>query len=144
MIGKDEIAKLIPHAGAMCLLEQVLWWNSTAISCKAISHTDDSNPLRGDGMLSALCGIEYAAQAMALHGALGDAIAQRPRAGYLVSVRDVSVHVERLDTLATPLTIKVKKVMGDGKQVIYTFGIGAGDQFLIGGRAAVILEVDPR
>ena len=70
MIDANRIRELIPHAGTMCLLENVVELDDTSISCETCSHLDPRNPLRHKGHLSSLCGIEYAAQAMALHGAL--------------------------------------------------------------------------
>ena len=54
----------------MCLLDAVLDWDDARITCRATSHADPANPLRADGRLGAANGIEYAAQAMAVHGAL--------------------------------------------------------------------------
>ncbi len=46
MIGQDRIRTLVPHAGAMCLLEQVLYWDESSISCQTGSHRDPAHPLR--------------------------------------------------------------------------------------------------
>jgi predicted hotdog family 3-hydroxylacyl-ACP dehydratase len=140
MLDRSNIAKLIPHTGSMCLLERVVNWNQDAIACTASSHRDPANPLAQDGQLPILCGIEYAAQAMAVHGALTGAVDLRPRAGYLASVRDVKTTRARLDDLAGDLTIEAQPVMGDGSQVIYSFSIAADGQTILSGRAAVILE----
>ena len=45
-------------------------WNAERISCVSRSHRAADNPLRAGGRLGIACGIEYAAQAMAVHGAL--------------------------------------------------------------------------
>ena len=102
------IAAHIPHAGSMCVLDRVEAWDAARIRCSATSHRDPHNPLRARGRLASVCGIEYAAQAMAVHGALlGAQQAQtepaRPRVGYLASVRGVDAFVDRLDTFALPL-----------------------------------------
>ena len=60
-LSRAEIAELIPHAGAMCLLDGVLDWDASRIRCVSRGHRDAGNPLRVDGHLPALCGIEYAA-----------------------------------------------------------------------------------
>jgi hypothetical protein len=76
MLDHAAIAARIPHQGSMCLLAAVVDWSADGISCRAVSHADPANPLRAEGRLGAANGIEYAAQAMALHGALlagGDA-----------------------------------------------------------------------
>ena len=91
----------------MCLLDAVTEWSDAAITCRAGSHTDPANPLRAEGRLGAANGIEYAAQAMAIHGALiaGEADeGAAPRQGYLTSVRSVSLHVTRLDDLPGDLS----------------------------------------
>ena len=54
----------------MCLLDEVLSWDATRIRCRSNTHRTADNPLRAHGRLGAACGIEYAAQAMAVHGAL--------------------------------------------------------------------------
>jgi len=68
LISREAIAGMIPHAGAMHLLDGVLSWDADRIRCSSRTHRDRQNPLRMDGQLSALCGIEYAAQAMAYTG----------------------------------------------------------------------------
>ena len=64
VMAKADICRLIPHAGAMCLLDTVDAWTESCITCTATSHRDVSNPLRRREKLDAICGLEYAAQAM--------------------------------------------------------------------------------
>ena len=70
VLNKQQIADLIPHAGAMCLLDAVVSWDTKTIVCVASSHRAKNNPLAVDCRLDAICGVEYASQAMAVHGAL--------------------------------------------------------------------------
>jgi predicted hotdog family 3-hydroxylacyl-ACP dehydratase len=139
-ITKAEIAGLIPHAGAMCLLDKVLHWDATHISCVSRTHRDAANPLQADGQLAALCGVEYAAQAMALHGGLSGMIGSRPRAGYLVGLREVVCRHSRLDTFEGDLTIDAVKLMGDGGHVIYQFVLRVDATDILSGRATVVLD----
>ncbi|MDI1258436.1 hotdog family protein [Aquabacterium sp.] len=143
-ITRDEIAARIPHAGTMCLLDSVIDWSPEHIRCQASSHRDPANPLRSGGRLGVLCGIEYAAQAMAMHGGLqaappGDA-GQRPKAGFLASVRSVSAHVVRLDDSTSDLQIEARRVSGDENLVMYEFSVRDADRLLIEGRAAVVMD----
>jgi predicted hotdog family 3-hydroxylacyl-ACP dehydratase len=140
LMDKSQIARLIPHDGAMCLLDGVTHWDIAAIRCVASSHRDPRNPLRRGDRLRAVCGVEYASQAMALHGALSGAIAQRPRSGYLVSVRDLVCRVERLDTLEGALEVEAERLLGDEHRVMYRFALRCGAAELLGGRAAVVLD----
>ena len=147
VLSRDEIARRIPHQGRMCLLDQVSAWDASHIICEASSHQAVDNPLRAHGRLGAACGIEYAAQAMAMHGALvaetgiESGLANSPtRGGYLASVRSVSLLVDRLDTLADPLTVHAERITGDSNTVLYRFSLAAGRQTLLSGRAVVVLD----
>jgi len=124
----------------MCLLDAVLDWSENAIACRAISHTDPANPLRAEGRLGAACGIEYAAQAMAVHGALLAGNDGTPRQGYLTSVRSVSLHANRLDDLSGPLDVRAERLSGDANNILYQFSLGHAGHCLLEGRAAVVLD----
>jgi predicted hotdog family 3-hydroxylacyl-ACP dehydratase len=143
MIGKAEIAGLIPHAGAMCLLDGVLQWDETSIRCVSARHRAPDNPLRRGDRLEAICGVEFAAQAMAVHGRLAGSVGGTPRAGYLASLRDVTCRRQRLDLLAGDLVISAERLMGDAERVIYRFALDCGGIELLAGRAAVVLDAAP-
>lgn len=132
----------LPHQGSMCLLDAVTEWDAQHIRCTASSHRHADNPLRTHDRLGAACGIEYAAQAMAAHGALLAAADGAPRAGYLASVRGVDLHVARLDDLATDLEVEAERLSGDGNTILYGFRVSAAGRELLSGRAAVVLDAD--
>ena len=140
-LDKAEIARRIPHSGAMNLLDSVIDWNAERIRCRAISHRDAGNPLRVNGTLYAISGVEYASQAMAVHGTLSGAVAGRPRAGYLASLRDVVCHRATLDGDEQDLTIFAESLMGDETRVMYAFAVSCGEEKIITGRATVVLDI---
>ena len=145
LLGAAQIAELIPHSGAMCLLEGVVQWDASRILCMSRSHRAADNPLRAEGRLPALCGVEYAMQAMAVHGGLVGKTAGRPRAGYLASLREVECRGERLDDLAGDLLVEAEMLAGDGARVTYRFSLRVGDAELLHGRALVVLDAaEPR
>ena len=138
-LGRDAIARLVPHGGAMCLLDRALAWDAESIACEADRHRDPANPLRRDGGLPAVCGVEYALQAMALHGALLAGGAPQP-AGYLSSLRDVSLGgAARLDTVAGPLGVRARALAAEAGGFIYRFEVEGGGRPLLTGQAAIIL-----
>ena len=139
-LSRAQIAAMIPHAGAMCLLDGVVEWNAAKIRCCSSSHRDPANPLRSGGCLPAVCGIEYAAQAMAVHGGLAGNTGNRPKAGYLASVRDVVCMRARLDDLAGDLIVDAEQLMGDETRVIYRFTLKVGAVEVLSGRATVVLD----
>ena len=124
----------------MCLLDAVQDWSADAITCVANSHTDPANPLRADGRLGAANGIEYAAQAMAIHGALLAGNDGQPRQGYLTSVRGVTLHAARLDDLPGELIVRAERLSGDANNILYQFSVSHAGRCLLEGRAAVVLD----
>ena len=143
MLDKNWIAAHIPHQGNMCLLDAVTEWSDAAITCRASTHNDPANPLRAEGRLGAANGIEYAAQAMAIHCALiaGEADeGAAPRQGYLTSVRSVSLHVARLDDLPGDLDVHAERLSGDANNILYQFSLSHAGRCLLEGRAAVVLD----
>lgn len=141
MLDHAGIAALIPHSGSMCLLAHLERWDADTIVCTASSHRAPGNPLRTTSGLLAPCAIEYAAQAMALHGALvGQATGAPATPGYLASARGVQLHRLRLDDLAGDLRIEVRRQAGDAQQVLYQFSVQHDGQPVADGRAAVVLN----
>jgi predicted hotdog family 3-hydroxylacyl-ACP dehydratase len=141
LIDKTGIARLIPHAGGMSLLDSVLSWDHARIACATDSHRALSNPLRRNDRLGILGGVEYAAQAMALHTALTAAGADQgpPRQGYLASVRQLACHDDRLDLLRGTLIVAAERLFGDATRAIYHFTLTHSESVLLDGRAAVVL-----
>ncbi len=143
------IAARIPHAGTMCLLDRLIDWDEARIVCEADSHRAIDHPLRSASGLLVGAAIEYAAQAMALHGALlGESLAEtlggsglEPlRPGFLASARGVDFGRWRLDDLAGPWRIEAVRQAGDAQQILYQFSVRCGELTLASGRAAVVLN----
>lgn len=141
---RDWIAARIPHAGAMVLLDRVLEWDEQGIRCGTSSHRRDDNPLRAaeTKKIGALCAIEYAAQALAVHSAFAAPAAARPRAGFLTSVRAVELHCPHLDDFDTELIVAAERLSGDANSALYRFSVSAGAQLVAAGRIAAVLDAD--
>jgi len=138
------IAARIPHGGRMCLLDALLSWSADRIRCSAVSHRDPDHPLRHGGVLPSPVAIEYAAQAMALHGTLCAAPGAAPRPGFLAAVRGVRLRVPRLDSIEGALIVSAQRLAGDSGHALYTFALhDAKDTLLVEGRATVILNALP-
>ncbi len=141
MLDRAGVAALVPHRGAMCLLDAITAWDATRISALALAHRDPANPLRRGGMLPAVCGVELALQAMAAHGALrgatGGSAPQRP--GYLASLREVDLAAERLDDIPGPLLVSAESLGSEPHGFLYRFRIEGGGRQVLAGRAAILL-----
>lgn len=147
-LGRDDIRRLVPHQGAMCLLDRALAWDAERILCETERHACPENPLRRDGVLPAACGLEFAFQAMALHGALSAAAdGLGPRAqppGFVGALREVRIEVERLDTVPGPLRIAAEALVMEARGFVYRFEVSASDgRGLLGGQASVVLPEVP-
>ena len=124
----------------MCLLDSVEFWDASRIVCTTEQHRLAGNPLVVDGRLSAVTAIEFAAQAMAVHGALEAPRQDGPAFGMLLSVRNCVLHCDRLDQAPGILHVKAGKVAGSQLMLTYEFGLFTGEQCLAEGRATVILH----
>ena len=143
-LDREWIAAHIPHHGIMCLLDEVVAWTDADIRCRTASHRMISNPLRSGNHLKAVCGIEYAAQAMAIHGAL---ISKRDnvgrRIGMLASVRNVTLHVRRLDDIHSDLIVSSTRISSDENALLYDFTISGDPGVLLSGRSTIVLTFSP-
>ena len=144
-LDRQWIESHIPHQGSMCLLDEVLIWNAVRVQCRSSTHRDVSNPLRSRDQLAAVCGIEYAAQAMAVHGALiASRITTSPKnssvAGYLASVRNVTLFATRLDDVKSDLVATAELVTGDERTVLYDFSVSGAGRILVAGRATIVFN----
>lgn len=138
-LDRAWIESHIPHRGRMCLLDEVLSWDPVRIRCRATSHRSPDNPLRAHDRLGAACGVEYAAQAMAVHGAImAHTAGTTARAGLLTSVRNLVLRVTRLDDLDTDLIASAERLAGDDDSVLYEFSLSSGGSELLSGRVGIV------
>lgn len=160
-LDRSWIEQNIPHHGRMCLLDEVMEWDAQHIRCRSGTHRLPDHPLRSQGRLGVACGIEYAAQAMAVHGALaggaaadgsyslagsGAAAAGRGRseAGFLAALRDVRLHVLRLDDIEGDLIAEALLIAGDQGSALYEFALRSEARPLLSGRATVVFDANQR
>jgi predicted hotdog family 3-hydroxylacyl-ACP dehydratase len=139
-LDRRWITAHIPHAGRMCLLDAVLSWDAARIECRTATHRDADNPLRSHGRLGSACGVEYAAQAMAVHGALAAQDAAPPKSGFLIALRRIVLDVERLDDIEGDLLISGERINGDATTVLYQFSVYNAQRSFLRGRATVALD----
>jgi predicted hotdog family 3-hydroxylacyl-ACP dehydratase len=140
MLPKTDWADLIPHAGSMCLLDAVVAWDDTTVHAVTEGHARADNPLRGADGLHAVHLAEYGAQAMAVHGALlaRAAGATTAKPGRLVSLRDVQLQVDYVDTCDGRLDVHAQCLQASEASAQYLFRIEHRGRLLASGRAAVI------
>ena len=121
-------------------LDAVVNWDATHIVCHSGQHRAPDNPLKNCQHLSSIHGIEFAAQAMAVHRGLVAGEAPTPQFGLLLSVRDCRFLTTRLDDIAGVLSIKAVVLGSSGNTQTYHFEVDAGARRLLEGRASVMLQ----
>lgn len=140
-LDRAGIARRIPHSGTMCLLDRLASWDAQAIHCTTATHAHPDNPLRTASGLMSPNLIEYAAQAMALHGGLLAPEGSEPSAGFLASARNVRLSVARIDDIDGELHVHAQRLTGDVSQILYQFAVkDAAGRALAEGRAVVVLN----
>jgi predicted hotdog family 3-hydroxylacyl-ACP dehydratase len=141
MIGREQIEAMIPHKGAMCLWDEVMDWQDARIRLRSDNHRDLAHPLRSDDMLRAVHLCEYGAQAMAVHGGLrGAAAGGAAKVGFLVALRDVQLHIGRIDHLPDALECEAELLAESAASQQYAFRISHAGQVIAEGRATVMLQ----
>jgi len=139
MIERDELCSLIPHAHAMCLLDRVEDWGDKFVCCTSHSHRLSNNPLLRDGRLAAVHAIEYAAQAMAVHGALlARGQGKQAQQGYIAALRDIVLHTDFLQDKEAPLDIRADALLQNQGAMIYQFKVASGEVGIAEGRITVM------
>jgi predicted hotdog family 3-hydroxylacyl-ACP dehydratase len=125
----------------MCLLDSVLRWDMTNISCTTSSHRDHQNPLRGPQGLETVCGLEYAAQAIGVHIGLTSSLTNKGGAiGYVGSIKNLKIHSPHLDPFKDDLEIHAELLLGQETGFIYSFTIKAKLVVIFEGRASIFVK----
>jgi len=148
-VNKQALCQLLPHSGTMCLIDKIVLWDKTSLLAQTESHLDSNNPLRHQGSISSIIGVEYAAQSMALHAALlsqqedpGHSRKQKPE-GYLATIRTIRIGADSLyspdSANLSPLMISVSVLMCDSQGYSYEFTITADNSLLLSGRLTIFL-----
>lgn len=134
-LGREWLAAHLPHQGAMSLLDEIVKWDAKTVHALARRHRALDHPLRCGGELPIAAGIEYGAQAAAVHGALSGAA--MPVTGLLVGARLVVFHARRLDDIEAPLEVLAELLAGGESGVLYRFEVRAAERRLVDGRVLV-------
>lgn len=143
MLDQAAIAARIPHSGRMCLLDRVIHWDARGVRCAATSHRDPDNPLREATGLPVWAGIEYAAQAAAVHACLLDRH-RAPRVGVLAALRNVNASSGRLDEIESELLLGATLLHSDPAGGVYGFEMHAGENLLLSGQFTLMFARLPR
>jgi predicted hotdog family 3-hydroxylacyl-ACP dehydratase len=123
-LDRSWIERNIPHHGRMCLLDEVIEWDARHIRCRSGTHRSPDHPLRSRNRLSVACGIS--------------------EVGFLAGLRDVVLHVARLDDIEADLYSEAELIAGDHGSALYEFVLTSEARRLLSGRATVVFDANRR
>lgn len=131
-LSRQQISALIPHGNSMCMLDEVVSWDSDHIQCRSTHFAGDHNPLFEGGRLETVLLIEYAAQAAAIHAALLQSELGKPRPAYIGAVKGI----ELLRAVTNDLAIDISAhcLLNNSSGAIYEFIAKQDNCALITGR----------
>lgn len=136
-----SISELLPHAGPMCLLDDVLSHDGAGTHC-GVEIRGRSLFAEADGAVPVWVGLEYMAQCMAVHGGLAlRARGELPRGGgLLLGSRRLTLHADRFEC-GTRLVVEASPVQGGRKMVTFDCAVRAaqGGAALAEGRISALL-----
>lgn len=118
---RQEIAALMPHQGDMMLLDRLVSRTPDEIVCLGWTPGDDAHPLRemdedGRARIPASAALEYAAQAIALHGVLkgrGENVA--PKSAFIAGLQDMRWRAAPLAAADWPIEMRARTLGGLGE-----------------------------
>ncbi len=142
MYDVEHLYARLPHAGSMCLVDEVSEWDHDSVCCRASSHRHVDNPLRVGKVLPAICALEYAAQACALHGLLvadefGEQAPDSSRT-FVALIKEMDLQVERLDDCDGALRIDARVVFRQSGAAVYRVEIHGGSKLLVSGQIGLM------
>lgn len=141
-VNKQEVARCLPHEGPMVLLERVLQCTEESLECETSTHLQPEHPLSIEGQLSVFAGVEYAAQAMALHKCLNAESDGKVRSGFVAVTSNLMPHLVVLNQASGTLNVAVNMLDSSGGGSLYEFHISHGQKKLpvLDGRLLVMLS----
>ena len=138
LIEHQQIAQLIPHGEAMCLLDQVTDWDEHHLNAITASHRRMDNPLIEDGRMDTVALVEYGAQAAAVHAALQQSGLGAARPAYIGAIKNLQLFAEDVDVSVAELQIHAQCIFNDGNGAIYDISAYAKEDSLMTGRIVLI------
>lgn len=132
-MDRTQIAALIPHGNSMCLLDQVVAWDSSRIHCRSQQFATEENPLFENNQLASVLLIEYGAQAAAVHAALLQSSLGEARPAYIGAVKDVELLSAMVDN-SRALDLHAHCLLSSSQGAIYELEASQAGHSLLRGR----------
>lgn len=124
----------------MCLIDRVIEHDENHIVCESSSHRSPHNPLRNGDRLNTITAVEYAAQATGIWLGLHRGDAAKPQVGYVVALRDVRIHRERLDDAGETLMVDVSKKLFGEHSAICEFSVRVDGAPVLNGQLTLLTQ----
>ncbi len=134
LLNRDQIAALLPHGNAMCMLDEVVSWDVEQIHCRSHHFARDNNPLLENGQLEIVILIEFAAQTAGVHAALLHPLQEGvPLPAYIGAVKNVEL-LKPVSDNAGAIELKAHCLLNNSSGAIYDVIAQQQDAILMRGR----------
>lgn len=133
LLNRAQIAALIPHGKAMCMLDEVVAWDVQQIRCRSSYFAHSDNPLFEKGQLDSVLLLEYAAQAAAVHAALLQSTLGSARPAYVGAVKSVEI-LKPVSDNRSAIDIEAHCLLNNSSGAIYEVLAHQQGDLLIRGR----------
>lgn len=118
------VAELVPHSGAMVLLDRLVEAGADRVRC-AVRIRPDST-FCTDGAVPAIVAMEYMAQAVAVYaGMRGRAHGEPPRVGYILGTRELKLNVDAF-AVGEELEVVARHEWGDERLGVFECSVARG------------------
>lgn len=139
-----DLYQHLPHAGPMCLLQQVLACDAQRIICRA--NPKYLQPLNRGGQLPSWAALEYAAQALAFHGLLSLSKQQQSTQAFgkamIIGVREMVCYRPLINELQ-PCQIEVSLLAQQPQAASCTFTLQQDQRLVCSGQFNILYEATP-
>ncbi len=136
-----DLYQHLPHGGNMQLIKKVKAWDEHSIHCQTNSHLSRSNPLLDASHLPATSAIEYAAQALALHGVIkkqAKGLLDQANKAFVVSAKGLHFDQVNLSQFEQTLDVSATVLIGNSQSAVYSVQVSAGDHCFLKGDLGVM------
>lgn len=138
LMDRAAIAGSIPHGDGMCMLDELLAWDSDKVHCASRAHRRPDNPLLEGGRLHCACLVEFCAQAAALHSVLLEQGLGVAGLAYLGAIKQLELPRRYVAPDVETLQIEARCAVNNAGGAIYRIEARAQQQMLLRGRIVLV------
>lgn len=142
MIDINKLYQALPHSDDMCLIQNIIDWSESTICCSTTAHLDADNILAIDSRLPAWSGIEYIAQALALHGVLLKGAEEQLviQKAFVATIQTAEIFTDDISQYPGALTIQATIIFSQENSAVFDCSLEYDGEELLSCECGVIFQ----